>query len=135
MQTQNFCIFMQHLRKTRTLCGTSPWPRTPAWDGGSGPLTRRPGNPDFFAAAAVAAVADRPDFDQVVLLPRDQELGRRAVRLQNVGFTLSVVPIQNLDKTGNREEGSRPCPQGRRLLRDIADSSGRNTQSRPFKKL
>lgn len=69
-------------------------------------LTGHLGNPDLLAAAAIATIADGPYLDQVVLFEGHQQLSRCVVCLQNVGFALSVLPVQDLNKTVTHVKGT-----------------------------
>ena len=86
------------------------------------PLTGHLGNPDLLAAAPVPAVADGPDLHQVVLLERDQQLCGRVVRFQNVGLTLSVLPVQNLQKTANQVKWTRSFSEFQTRVRNSKDT-------------
>lgn len=58
-------------------------------------------NPNFLTAASIPTITNCSYFNQVVLFKGNQKLSRCVVCFQNMSFTLSVLPVQNLNKIVN----------------------------------
>lgn len=57
-------------------------------------------NPNFLTAAAVAAVADGSDLDEIIFFKRDQEFSWSVVCLQDMGLAVPVLSVQDLSREG-----------------------------------
>lgn len=63
-------------------------------------LTRYFWNPNFLTAAAIATITDGSYLDEIIFFERDQEFSWSVVCLQDMGFAVPVLSVQNLSRKG-----------------------------------
>lgn len=80
-------------------------------------------NPNFLTAASIPTITNCSYFNQVVLFKGNQKLSRCIVCFQNMSFTLSVLPVQNLNKMMNRVKWTCSFSKVQKLLQNTSTVS------------